>query len=57
MSDREKTQDFAVRDVLISYYGQILTGDLIDEIANELRNVMRGGPMSWAFKPQEQDDD
>lgn len=60
MSDRsahrKRTQDFAILNVLVNYTGQRLTGDLVDEIHNEMKHQMHTGGCSWAFKMPEGDE-
>ena len=49
-SERESTQEFTVRNVLVDYCGQKLTGDTIERIVQKLTKEMKDGPTSWAFK-------
>jgi len=50
MSNREKTQIFEIRRILISYCGQYLSPDNVDKISNEIEQSIKNGPCSWAFK-------
>jgi hypothetical protein len=50
MSDRETTQIFEIRNILIEHCGKELTPDLIDKISKQIEQAMAEGPCSWAFK-------
>ena len=50
MSDREATQDFAIKTILINHCGQELSSTVIGDITRELKEEMNNGPCSWAFK-------
>ena len=47
--DREATQDFLVRDILISNAGRNLTPETITEIIGTFKIEMRDGPAAWSF--------
>jgi hypothetical protein len=55
MTHREQNQALAVRVVVTGHCGELLTPTKIDQIVTELEAEMFHGPMSWAFKPEEQD--
>lgn len=48
-TDKQATQEFEIRNILIMHCGQKLTPDKVDEISQEIENAMRNGPCSWAF--------
>jgi len=49
MTNREATQEFTIRNVLIGHCGEKLTPDNIDKIAAELMQEVKAGSTSWAF--------
>jgi hypothetical protein len=53
MTDREATQAHAILNCLVEYTGQFLSGDLVEEIANKIKQEMRTGSCSWAFSEEE----
>ena len=54
-SDVEATQDFVILNRLVTYTGQFLTGDLVEEIYEELKKDMHERPSSWAFRCPDED--
>ena len=50
MSDREKTQEFTVMNILVRYCNKTLSPQLIEQIVDELLREMKNSPTSWAFK-------
>lgn len=48
-ANRKATQEFSVRNALVTYCGQRLTPELIDRIVAELTQEMQSGPTAWAF--------
>ena len=50
--NREATQEFVVRNILIGNCGCVLTPEKINLLAKELIDAMTEGPTSWAFKPE-----
>ena len=53
ITERVATQRFAVRLVLTKHTMEILDGDLIETIVDELENEMVDGSCAWAFKEGE----
>ena len=51
MNDRESTQIFAIRNIITSHCGEILTPNAVDRICNEIEIEIQSGPCSWAFLP------
>jgi hypothetical protein len=49
-SDREATQLFQLRSILIGHCGEILTPNKVDAIFLEIKDAITQGPCSWAFK-------
>lgn len=47
------TQEFAIRNILISHCGDRLTPEMVDRIASEIINEMRHGGCAWAFEPRD----
>jgi len=48
--DKQFTQYFIIKHTLINYCGEKLTPDLIDDILEKIKDEMRTGSCSWAFK-------
>ena len=55
VTHREQNQALAVRVVITGHCGELLTPTKLNQIVTELEAEMFHGPMSWAFKPEEQD--
>lgn len=49
-TERESTQEFAIKDILITNCGKALTPGNIDDIFEQMVWAMREGPTAWAFK-------
>jgi len=54
-TERESTQDFTIKDILINHCGQTLTPDNIDAIQEQMEWAMHEGPCAWAFKGDDDD--
>lgn len=52
-TERESTQEFAIKDILINNCGKTLTPGNIDDIAEQMIWEMRKGPCAWAFSQGE----
>ena len=52
MTNKEATQEFIIRDVLVSHCGEVLSAGLIERIRAELLREIRSGKCSWAFKEE-----
>lgn len=52
ISDRNGTQIFELRNILVGHCSWQLTRDKIDEIMEEIRIALSSGPCAWAFKPE-----
>jgi len=48
--DKRATQEHLIDSVLISYCGETLTPDKVEQIAKEIKGEMKAGAVSWAFK-------
>jgi len=55
MNDKESTQAFAIRNIITSHCGEVLTPNNVDRICNEIETEMRNGPCSWAFASHQAD--
>ncbi len=53
LASAECTRNFEVRHILVGYCGQLLTPDKVDEIAREIFDSMREGPVAWAFRVED----
>ena len=53
MGDREATQIFEIRSILMKHFGKQLDHNVFEEFSQEMEEVMRRGPCSWAFKKEE----
>jgi hypothetical protein len=49
-SDREYTQMFAIRSILIRNCGSNLSPDMVDKLSCEIEEEITNSPCSWAFK-------
>lgn len=54
MSNREATQEFAIRNVLVGRCGEKLTPDTIERIVREIMQEVTKGSTNWAFSEEKE---
>lgn len=50
MNDRQATQIFTIRNILVDYCGYVLSHNVIEDIVSDFKEKTQKGSTAWAFK-------